>query len=59
MCERFVVGIRMKHDVYAVPPYLRHLYIRQAKIQVRFFEALYAVSGQEQRGRVISQRGET
>ena len=36
-------NIRVKHNDYPVPSNWRQLYLRQARVQVSFFEAMYAV----------------
>lgn len=36
--------IHVRHDDYPVPPNWRQLYHRQAKVQVSFFEAMYALN---------------
>ena len=35
-------GVRIKHDDYPVPTHWRELYLRRARVQTAFFEAMYA-----------------
>ena len=41
--ENPVDGLRIRHDDYPVPAHWRELYLRPARVQTAFFEAMYAV----------------
>jgi len=42
--ENPIDGVSIKHDDYPVPAHWRELYLRPARVQTAFFEAMYAVS---------------